>query len=79
MFSSSNSDSFYVNKLFREISESLNLPYGAYHTGIRRDENQVWIRSSDGAEVQLEGWYPSYPWSYASHEFLDFFLDRIKR
>ena len=56
---SSNIDSFYINKLFREISESLNLPFGqVYHTGIRRNENQIWRRSSDGAEVQLEDWIP---------------------
>ena len=28
-----------------------------FHTGIQRDENQVWRRSSDGVEVNLEGWY----------------------
>ena len=68
---SSNIDSFYINKLFREISESLNLPINRdYHTGIRRDEDQVWRRSSDGAEVHLEGWYAGYPSSNASHDFL---------
>ena len=41
-----------------------------YRTGIRRDENRVWRRSSDGAEVQLEGWKPGYPWNDADSEFL---------
>ena len=32
-----------------------------YHTGIKRDDNKVWRRSSDGAEVKLDGWYPGHP------------------
>merc|ERR1712183_73053 len=63
----------YTREGRQEISESLNLPIGhEYHTGIRRDGSniQVWRRSSDGAAVQLEGWRPGRPWSFAYFEFL---------
>ena len=61
----------YISKLFREMSESLNLPTGhTYHTGVRRDEDRVWRRSSDGAAVRLEDWWAGYPRSDASHKFL---------
>ena len=67
------------------MSESLNLPIGhAYHTGIRRDESnyQVWRRISDGAAVQLEGWFPGHPdvSDMASHGFLywDFYDNSYK-
>jgi len=62
----------YTREGRQEISESLNLPIGhTYHTGIRRDNLQVWRRSSDGAEVQLEGWHPNgFPLSSASRKFL---------
>jgi len=60
----------YTRQGRKEISESLNLPSVAYHTGIRRNESQVWRRSSDGIEVQLEDWIPGYPWSDADMTFL---------
>ena len=47
------------------------MPIGhTYHTGIRRDENLVWRRSSDGAEVELEYWDPGDPHSDPDREFL---------
>ena len=51
----------YIIKSHRDLAQRLNLPIGhIYHTGIRKDEDQVWRRSSDGAEVKLEGWvFPS--------------------
>jgi len=61
----------YTREDRQEIAQSLNLPIGrSYHTGIRRDGNQIWRRSSDGEEVQLKDWYPSYPASATSAEFL---------
>jgi len=62
----------YTREGRQEIFESLNLSFNTYHTGIKRDESnyRVWRRSSDGAEVQLEGWWPGYPLSNASFEFL---------
>merc|ERR1719427_2017196 len=62
----------YTREGRQEISERLNLRFGYYHTGIRRDESnlQVWRRSSDGAEVQLEGWWPGDPRSEAWRKFL---------
>ena len=50
------------HKIFRDLYESLNFSTEAlYHTGIKRDANTVWRRSSDGAEVKLSGWYPGHP------------------
>merc|ERR1719427_2644255 len=64
----------YTREGRQEISESLNLTITyEYHTGIRRNESnhQVWRRSSDGAEVQLEGWHSNgFPRSYAHYKFL---------
>ena len=51
----------------------MNLPIGQfYHTGIRQDTNNtgIWRRSSDGIEVNLEGWYPGSPKPYRSQDFL---------
>ena len=45
-----------------------------YHTGIRRDENQVWRRISDRSEVNLEGWYPDSPEIEADWDFLYWFF-----
>ena len=37
----------------------MSLPtYYSYHTGMKRNDDQVWRRSSDGEEVKLEGWLP---------------------
>jgi len=47
-----------------EISQQLQLLLGnIYHTGIRRSETNknVFIRSADGVEVALSGWYTGYP------------------
>ena len=41
-----------------------------YHTGIRRDENHVWRRISDGAEVELDGWQPGDPDSDREMNFM---------
>jgi len=61
----------YTREGRQEIAQSLNLPIGrSYHTGIRRDGNQIWRKSSDGEEVKLKDWYPSYPASATSAEFL---------
>jgi len=63
----------YTREGRQEISESLNLPFGYlihFHTGIRRDNHQVWRKSSDGTAVQLEGWWPDYPDSRAARKFL---------
>jgi len=63
----------YTREGRQEISGSLNLSINQdYHTGIRRDENnhQVWRRSSDGAALQLEGWFPGNPRNNADREFL---------
>ena len=50
----------------------MNLPItgNMYHTGIKRDDNQVWRRVSDGVEVNLDGWQPHYPDKKARHVFL---------
>ena len=49
-----------------------------YHTGIRRSETNknVWIRSSDGVEVEISGWHPGgYPSSNDSFNFLFCYFD----
>lgn len=59
----------------KELAESLNLPrttdkYGYYHTGIKRDANQVWRRASDGVQVELDGWMDGRNVGRNGHEFL---------
>ena len=58
--------------IFRELSASLNLTFGTYQIGIKRDPSnkQVFRRVSDGAQVELDGWVPGYPMSNDSHDCL---------
>ena len=42
---------------------------GLYHTGIKKDNNQVWKRVSDVKEVQLEGWLPGHPRSHPASSY----------
>ena len=36
-----------------------------YHTGIRREKNaNIWRRSGDGVQIQLEGWFVEYDLTY---------------
>ena len=59
----------YIIKSHRDLAQRLNLPIGhIYHTGIRKDENQVWRRISDEVEVKLEGWV--FPRSDGDRHFL---------
>ena len=57
-----------------DLSKELNMThYDFYHTGIRRAEINGefgWIRSGDEVQVDLEGWYPEYPWSNLDYDFL---------
>ena len=48
------------------------MPHNKYHTGIRRDETNenIWIRSADGEEVELDGWLPDHPADYYSWKYL---------
>jgi len=55
-----------------ELRESLNLPTGYYHVGIKRDPNdyEVFRRASDGEEVQLDGWLVGWPESLGGWNYL---------
>ena len=48
------------------------MPPGFYQTGIKRDPSNynVFRRVSDGEVVQLDGWYPGFPKSDDSFEYL---------
>ena len=58
---------------FSELAESLNLPTGtSYHVGIKRDPSdyEIFRRASDEEEVQLDGWFPTYPKSDDRFDYL---------
>ena len=41
-----------------------------YHTGIKRDDNQVWRKVSDGVEVNLGSWIPGDPFYADAWDFM---------
>lgn len=62
-----------IKKTFSELQEQLRMPhYYNYHTGIRKDENNLkkWIRSSDKAEIEIKDWPSGFPSSYDGYDFL---------
>ena len=42
--------------------------------GIKRDDTRVWRRVSDGAEVNLDGWYPGKPYIGAKWDLLSWYF-----
>ena len=65
---------------FRDLGQSLNLDGSfsifemnlGFHTGIKRDtkNSQIWRRSSDGTQVNLDGWVAGFPGNNAGQIFL---------
>jgi len=56
-----------------QLSEELGLRLGnRYHTGIRRSptNKNVYIRSGDGVQINLTGWFPNYPHGNDGYDYL---------
>merc|ERR1712142_1218984 len=60
-----------------ELSDELKLPFGNYHTGIRRDETDknIWKRLGDGVQVNVDGWHPnSYPRQNSGYVYMYWYM-----